>query len=304
MRRWVMSLWLFLAGCSLFTQSPDQALVRDPGVRRYRPPVPVAELAPSLWEYAALSSNVYSPADTNNIPIPGWKKWEGFPNARVSGDVAQTGLYVEAWQKTEALSPLIAVVFRGTDGASDWSSNLRWFLRFVAWYRDQYTEVATHVGRDFVEQFTQRVSDNQHDGDATPRIVVTGHSLGGGLAQYLAYSLPANGSSGRPVPRISRVYAFDPSPVTGWYSVEDVQQRTVNVERLSIDRIFEHGEILAYLRLLVSYVNPPTEKSPAIREIRFNFSPSINPLSSHGVRPLAERLRDASGATTNPPAGS
>jgi hypothetical protein len=45
----------------------------------------------------------------------------------------------------------------------------------------------------------------------------TGHSLRGGLAQQLAYAQ----RSVKDLPRITMVYAFDPSPVTGFYSVDE-----------------------------------------------------------------------------------
>ena len=119
------------------------------------------------------------------------------------------------------------------------------------------------------------------------RIITTGHSLGGGLAQHLAYSLPAvQSSDGTLIPRVSNVYAFDPSPVTGWYSVKS-DLRTLNAKGLKIDRIFEHGEILSYARLILSYFNPPSANDPAIREIRYNFVQSLNPFSSHSMRLIA-----------------
>jgi hypothetical protein len=74
----------------------------------------------------------------------------------------------------------------------------------------------------------------------------------------------------------------------------------VNVTGLKIDRIFEHGEILAYLRLLLSYINPPTASDPAIREIRYNFVQSINPFRSHSMRLIACALIDASDNANSP----
>jgi hypothetical protein len=95
------------------------------------------------------------------------------------------------------------------------------------------------------------------------------------------------------------VYAFDPSPVTGWSSV-DRELRTTNANGLAIDRVFEHGEILAYVRLLLSYVNPPSAAHPGIREIRYNFVTSPNFVRSHSMRLLACGLIDASGQARLP----
>ncbi len=82
--------------------------------------------------------------------------------------------------------------------------------------------------------------------------------------------------------------------MTGWYSV-DTELRTVNSHGLKITRIFEHGEALAYIRLLLRYVNPPSESNPAIREIRYNFVQSINPFASHSMRLIACELLRAKG---------
>jgi len=101
------------------------------------------------------------------------------------------------------------------------------------------------------------------------------------------------------MPRVSEVHAFDPSPVTGWFSV-DRDVRNSNAKGLHIDRAFEHGEILAYLRLIMRYINPPTKENPSIREIRYNFVDSINPFSSHSMRLIACALIDASGQAAIP----
>ena len=98
------------------------------------------------------------------------------------------------------------VAFRGTVGGNkgDWESNFHWILRAFPIY-DQYDQVRDHVG-DFIGHIE---SDPCYRRGPT-QITAVGHSLGGGLAQLAAYSDP----------RIRRVYAFDPSMVTGYYSVD------------------------------------------------------------------------------------
>jgi len=71
--------------------------------------------------------------------------------------------------------------------------------------------------------------------------------------------------------------------------------RETNAKGLRIDRIFEHGEILAYVRLILRYINPPSASDPSVREIRYNFVESINPFSSHSMRLIACELIKASG---------
>ena len=213
------------------------------------------------------------------------------------------GLYVEVWEK-DSSPPVVAVVFRGTETTSwkDWVSNFRWLLRFIPFYPDQYTVVAQTVGKEVLDDLNRKIADGKEQYKEI-RIITTGHSLGGGLAQHLAYSLPQTSSpDGKLLPRVSNVYGFDPSPVTGWYSVGR-QLRTANAKGLEIDRVFEHGEILAYLRLVLRYINPPNVSDPSIREIRYNFVDSINPFSSHSMRLIACKLIDASGQATIPGLG-
>jgi hypothetical protein len=43
-----------------------------------------------------------------------------------------------------------------------------------------------------------------------------------------------------------------------------------NVPGLEIERVYEHGEFLAYLRFLQRHLMPPTACNPQIRSIRFD----------------------------------
>ena len=326
LRAIALVVMLLAAGCASFQQASDTVRVRQPGNRTYDAPVNVAESAKALSQYAVLSENAYfgswkkqrdvetpqeartyepppatqetydrlcAPGETGPLPLSGWRMWDNFPSPGLIGEALRVGLYVEVWEKVGATPPVIAVVFRGTEFTSlkDWISNLRWFLRFVPWYEDQYSVVSRRVGKEVVNRLAS--------GNTDPfQLVAVGHSLGGGLAQHLAYSLPP-GPEDRRVPRVSSVYAFDPSPVTGWFSVERALRET-NAAELRIDRVFEHGEILAYARLLLSYVNPPSAAHPSVREIRYNFVQSLNPFSSHSMRLLACALVHASGQAAIP----
>jgi hypothetical protein len=322
---------IVLSGCAAMSQDPKTVLIREPGNRTYNPAVSISESAKELWEYAVLSENVYT--DGWSVPSPqnrerassplsarsaekleaysetcapegrlplsaDWEMWGNFPSQTLRDKATEVGLYMEVWEKTVS-PPVVAVIFRGTEFFTwqDWMSNFRWFswlLRFLPTYKDQYTVVAQDTGKEVLENLKKRI-ENGRDRYKDVRIITTGHSLGGGLAQHFAYSLPEiQSSDGTIIPRVSNVYAFDPSPVTGWYSVES-KLRTPNAKGLKIDRIFEHGEILSYARLILSYVNPPPANDPAIREIRYNFVQTINPFSSHSMRLIACALIDGSG---------
>ena len=221
------------------------------------------------------------------LPVQDWKSWPQFPSASLRTAAEGLGLYLEVWENRSMSPPVVAVVFRGTEFRSwlDWESNLRWFARFIPKHEDQYTLVSSRLGDEFVEESARRALAMDAAGSAGVRVVSAGHSLGGGLAQHFAYSLPLKSKSGVETPRVDHVYAFDPSPVTGWFSVPaDIREK--NARRLVIDRVFEHGEILAYLRLVLSYAMPPSAERPAIREIRFNFRTG-DAFANHSMTRLA-----------------
>jgi pimeloyl-ACP methyl ester carboxylesterase len=112
-------------------------------------------------------------------------------------------------------------------------------------------------------------------------MLTAGHSLGGGLAQQAAYAHP----------EIKYVVAFDPSPVTGFRSVPE-PSRTVNRQGIIIDRVYERGEILAYIRTFLRKILPLSLKDPTITEVRFNVTQG-DPIKQHSMVKLARGLARA-----------
>lgn len=283
----------------MLSQDSNEVLVREPGHRRYNPPEELTKIACECLEFAEMSKNVYSELLDPNNPGPpkGWTRLQSntiFAPSIVD-QARKTGLGFDVLEN-RSTPRVIAVVFRGTEFSwKDWKSNFRWFLRFIPFYKDQYTLTASALSQAIVDELAERRDAQEL------RIVSTGHSLGGGLSQHFAYSLPLRSTNGKLVPRVSHVYAFDPSPVTGWTTAGS--HRTINADGLQIDRIFEHGEGLAYLRLLLSYLVPPRAESPRIREIRFNVVKSWSPLENHSIVALVKGLYEAVNArkqTMNP----
>lgn len=298
----------------MFTQNSNTVLVRSPGNRKYMQLSGFKDIAKELWEYAALCENAYLSTWVNGstkkreserkitdepemleyedqvkgaadysqpLKIPGWQRWTDFPSEETICQAEGTGLYVEVMQKGDR----IVIVFRGTEFTSlrDWVSNLRWFrfAHLLPFVKDQYTVIAETVGKEFVDTVVK-------EGLEECQIFSTGHSLGGGLAQHFAYSLPFKQTRNQKPIKVGKVYAFDPSPVTGWFTAGPVKYN--NVKGLQIDRVFEHGEVLAYLRLMISYAYPPPALNPSVREIRFNVVETINPFKNHSMRLLAVAL--------------
>jgi hypothetical protein len=158
------------------------------------------------------------------------------------------GLEATGWWRRDCSEMVIA--FRGTDrnDRGDWASNLRFLAGGKVF--DQYDQVAT-----VITEVVDRIEQN----DCRPRrIITTGHSLGGGLAQQAAFAEP----------RIDYVYAFDPSPLAGFFNVV-ARKRVGNVEDLGIDRIYESGEVLALTRSLASGLYAMSQCRPRIRTVRF-----------------------------------
>lgn len=283
-----------------YKQDRKEVFFRAPGERYLKDSAPAKTEAQIDLPFALMSQAAYQRIPDKNHPCSEeclnadkelmdakWKIWGDFADDKLQKQIKQYHLRVEVWSNADAKK--VVVAFGGTEFSDlrDWLANLRWF---IPWHEDQYTLVVKDFGPAFVNEYIKkRDSDPDYKflNDADTRLFSTGHSLGGGLAQQFAYSLNAKGN----VPLVKQVYVFDPSPVTGFYRVEEAL-RIANSKDLKIDRIYERGEILALLRSLEFFVYPDTKSNPAIRQVRYGLF-SRAPITGHSISKLAFKLDEA-----------
>ncbi|TWB96145.1 lipase (class 3) [Bradyrhizobium macuxiense] len=174
----------------------------------------------------------------------------------------------------------VSIAFRGTVGTSlgDWLSNAD---RFGSPYDDYYHQLRRNV--DAIIKSIQNL-DCYKRAAVKPQIVSTGHSLGGGLAQLAALATKLKG------PRISKVFAFDPSPVTGAHLVSQ-SLRESNAAGLTIDRIYQEGEVLSYVRTAVQqYPSAKSTCNPYVRTVKVDALPPGSAIQLHGMTGMSTQL--------------
>ena len=285
-----------------YNQLPNQIVERPPGSRLLSPPQPALPEARRDLDFALLSQAAYdqTPYGMKNkkenmrnaegdLKGQGWSFWPPFGESTgLPQKLENVHLRAQVWINESENA--VAVTFGGTvvGNEMDWISNFRWFIPLD---KDEYTLTVEAFGPAFVEEFVKNIRRQMREPDSI-RLYSTGHSLGGGLAQQFAYSLPLSPD----VPRVRKVFAFDPSPVTGYFSVNP-GVRDKNKTGLLIDRIYERGEILAYLRSIMNFLHTPSARNAEIRHVRYNLFPTVNPFSGHSITELAAMLWDL----VNPP---
>jgi hypothetical protein len=299
----LLNLVFFLTNQEAYRQPPDKIAERPPGSRHLLPQLKDARpKASEHLEFAWISQAAYQKAVTDPGPTDsrcpkapeeslletGWTMWEDFPDPKMHQTFQDSHLRVEVW--TNAEKGKLVVGFGGTvfKSGKDWKSNLRWF---TFKHNDEYTDIVETFAPELAKHLDEIKGKPEWAFLRNSTFYATGHSLGGGLAQQLAYaqrSVPG-------LPRITMVYAFDPTPVTGFYSV-DKNLREQNKKGLTIERIYERGEILALLRSLMTFVYKPSRDNPVTQQVRYSLFRHVNPITGHSMSQLACTIsRAASG---------
>lgn len=218
-----------------------------------------AEDAAKFAVYAILSNNAYE-KDTvkeNHLPMPaGWEVGIGPIEEKKIG----FSMTVFEKRKDGAVEEVV-VAFRGTDQKRDWIQNLL-----------PKVEVQAKTAEDKFGAVFEKYSKMS----PAPKLVATGHSLGGGLALHVSFLW-----------KNVEAYAFNSSPRT------DSKGSAIANNRFSV---YEKGEILAAFRKLTKFVEP---KWGDVHTHAFHFidGSSQSPrrffkasFEQHGMMPFASNL--------------
>jgi len=274
----------------------------------------LVDIEPDRWQQCDYNSANRNPAVPLTAMIADWKSVPELQRRLQprGWTVFVPGLVIDLWRRdrgAQGESPVLeyALVFRGTADGGGWLSNFRALTAFTPLVWDQYrqAELAT---TDLVNQIYQlhALSDALFDREENTRIKITavGHSLGGGLAQYVFLR----------VPQVTRVVAFDPSPVTGSSSFSPTplsefpkvggrrdRSSVLNMRRQPLDRdeayddqasifvMYEQGEALTALTGCTSGPIWGHEGGPQIRCDRVNLSGG-NAIRQHNMPQLACKM--------------
>lgn len=269
-----------ISGCASLHQTDLQVYKRVSG-ETLEKWVSVQEAALLHWPYAWSAVAAYQDADdpkrklldTSQCPEPhsflsaqGWILWDSLPllrnnEAKLTASMQDAAkrmrdahLRAEVWSNKDRKEVIVA--FGGTAATSweDWKSNMHWVLGPLG-VRDEYDVVTDTFLPAFLMEFKKRSESSDFAWLKTARLVPTGHSLGGGLAQRFTYSAWFESQ----LPRPTEVFLFDPSPVSGKRSTKEFVQHSQHdhpFKGLKIYRIYKRGEILASVRSLLHFGNP------------------------------------------------
>lgn len=234
-------------------------------------------------EYAKLCDIVYRCGPNEKLDtFLNWKRMM-IPMENVDPEdkskIRLNGFYYELWELKEIDQTIVAIIFSGTNEFSDWLANFRWIRRLFSKRTWDHYDQLNKISNKIVES----IKNNHSVENGKLKIVTAGHSLGGGLAQFMAYSIP----------EINFVYAFNPSPVTAYYDVKPKSTRIENKKDLVIYRIYESGEGLSFVRTFMTFLYPAPlifTEDPAFIRIRFSFATGDDSVEQHTMCHLAENL--------------
>lgn len=173
------------------------------------------------------------PRDANG---GGWARWT-IPGACYSEGGLYFETYVHSNEKGEMDKAVVGI--RGTENGTlyearhDWGANLSGAVPFAG---AEYERAARHIMPVIAE-----LANKPGAGGKPIEIFISGHSLGGGIAQYIAYLSP----------RVKAAYTFNTSPVTHWTQLPEEDKKRDPF----IHRVYMGKEVLSYVREVTSRFN-------------------------------------------------
>lgn len=252
----ILALWLALSGCqSQLNTSVTSTYDMKPASSW---PDQHRQVAIKSYLYAQMANNTYGQggdeyeSDGVDFVLPSSYTVNHFPNDDI-------GLAYSIYEKhKDDILVEVALVFRGTEGLSNWDD---------FWYGNLLAEQnirALALYKELREKLNQ-------EGNSSVPIVLVGHSLGGALAIHVALNSEET----------MNYFVFNSSPrfrlIESWESSRDPKQ--LFQMRYSI---VETGEFLYALRF------PATEATQTYQPM--NCDSHFKPFSSHGIEKLAECL--------------
>ena len=190
-----------------------------------------------------------------------------------NGEDSRTGLGYRIYRRTPPQGkPELVFAIRGTQFFSrDWTSNL--YLktdRPPPQQREADAEIRAWIARHR-PQWNLETGQGMEDED----VYAVGHSLGGAVAQYLAYTLPR-----------TTAVVFNPSPRTGYTAIAPGTYRNPAVCRLR--ESYEAVYVLA--GGLVPAVEPNRHACGFVNQKRFKPPALLSLVSAHKMHGLAQAL--------------
>jgi pimeloyl-ACP methyl ester carboxylesterase len=230
----------------------------------YREDIDKQQLSPAPCGYLGNEAHRYVRLDMPGDAGGSWKRWTA-PGACFN----QRGLYYETYvyeardpQGSPRLTEAV-ISIRGTE-LRDWHDMKANASGIVDFDETEYT-----IARDRIAALIKALVLN-----GIESIYLTGHSLGGGIAQHIAFISKD----------VKETFAFNPSPVTNWMRL---CKTTADLNwDPKINRIYQGKEVLAYVRNVTTRFNSELYWR---NDFRFGFV-EANAVVSHSMNNLACQL--------------